>query len=85
MPGAQPGEGTLEIPTFTAYEARDVPGRFYLCEIYDDDAFDVHLRTSHVRAFISSIPALSTGGLGSLIQLNEITIPETQQVTDRDC
>jgi quinol monooxygenase YgiN len=61
--------------TFTAYEARDVPGRFYLYEVYTDAAaFDTHLRTGHVHRFISSIPALSTGGPGSLIQLNEIPI-----------
>lgn len=59
--------------TFTAYEARDTPGRFYLYEIYSNAAaFDTHLKTDHVRAFISAIPALSTGGPGSLIQLNEI-------------
>ncbi len=64
--------------TFTAYEARDTPGRFYLYEIYTDAAaFDAHLKTDHVHAFISAIPALSTGGPGSLIQLNEIPIPES--------
>jgi quinol monooxygenase YgiN len=62
--------------TFTAYEARDIPGRFYLYEIYADSAaFAAHLETDHVHAFISSIPELSTGGPGSLIQLNEIPIP----------
>jgi quinol monooxygenase YgiN len=62
--------------TFTAYEARDTPGRFYLYEIYSNAAaFDTHLKTDHVHAFISAIPALSTGGPGSLIQLNEIPIP----------
>jgi quinol monooxygenase YgiN len=61
--------------TFTAYEARDTPGRFYLYEVYADAAaFDAHLNTQHVRRFISSIPALSTGGPGSLIQLNEVPI-----------
>ncbi|HEY2080727.1 MAG TPA: putative quinol monooxygenase [Streptosporangiaceae bacterium] len=61
--------------TFTAYEARDTPGRFYLYEISTDAAaFDTHLKTDHVHAFISAIPALSTGGPGSLIQLNEIPI-----------
>ena len=64
--------------TFTAYEARDTPGRFYLYEIYTDAAaFDAHLKTGHVHAFISAIPALSTGGPGSLIQLNEIPIPDS--------
>jgi quinol monooxygenase YgiN len=49
--------------TFTAYEARDTPGRFYLYEIYRNAAaFDTHLKTDHVRAFISAIPELSTGG-----------------------
>jgi quinol monooxygenase YgiN len=62
--------------TFTAYEARDTPGRFYLYEVYTDAAaFEAHLKTGHVHAFISAIPALSTGGPGSLIQLSEITIP----------
>ena len=61
---------------FTAYEARDTPGRFYLYEVYEDAAaFAAHLRTDHVHTFISSIPDLSTGGPGSLIQLNEISIP----------
>jgi quinol monooxygenase YgiN len=63
---------------FTAYEARDTPGRFYLYEIYTDAAaFDAHLKTDHVHAFISAIPALSTGGPGSLVQLNEIPIPDS--------
>jgi quinol monooxygenase YgiN len=62
--------------TFAAYEARDAPGRFYLYEIYSNAAaFDTHLKTDHVRAFISAIPALSTGGPRSLIQLNEIPAP----------
>jgi quinol monooxygenase YgiN len=61
--------------TFTAYEARDAPGRFYLCEVYTDAAaFDAHLKTDHVHAFISAIPALSTGGPASLVQLDEIPI-----------
>ena len=61
---------------FTAYEARDTPGRFYLYEVYTDAAaFAAHLETDHVHTFISSIPELSTGGAGSLIQLNEIPIP----------
>ena len=59
--------------TFTAYEARDTPGRFYLYEIYTDAAaFATHLLTDHVHTFISAIPELSTGGPGSLIQLNEL-------------
>jgi quinol monooxygenase YgiN len=63
--------------TFTAYEARDTPGRFYLYEVYAHAAaFDAHLKTGHVHAFISAIPALSTGGAASLIQLNEIPIPD---------
>lgn len=62
---------------FTAYEARDTPGRFYLYEVYADAAaFAAHLKTDHVHAFISAIPDLSTGGPGSLIQLSEIPIPE---------
>ena len=62
---------------FTAYEARDTPGRFYLYEVYANAAaFAAHLKTDHVHAFISAIPDLSTGGPGSLIQLNEIPIPE---------
>ncbi|WP_194891809.1 putative quinol monooxygenase [Catenulispora pinisilvae] len=63
--------------TFIGYEARDIPGRFYLYEVYADAAaFAAHLRTDHVHAFISSIPDLSTSGPGSLFQLNEIAIPE---------
>ena len=59
--------------TFVAYEARDTPGRFYLYEVYTDAAaFASHLQTDHVHAFISAIPDLSTGGPGSLIQLNEV-------------
>ena len=70
--------------TFTAYEARDTPGRFYLYEIYTDAAaFDTHLKTDHVHAFISAIPDLSTGGPGSLIQLNEIPIPGGRPATIR--
>lgn len=64
--------------TFTAYEARDTPGRFYLYEVYTDAAaFDAHLKTDHVHAFISAIPTLSTGGPGSLVQLNEFPIPDS--------
>jgi quinol monooxygenase YgiN len=64
--------------SFTAYEARDTPGRFYLHEVYTDGAaFATHLQTEHVHTFISAIPDLSTGGPGSLIQLNElITVPQ---------
>jgi quinol monooxygenase YgiN len=63
---------------FTAYEARDTPGRYYLYEVYTDAAaFDAHLKTDHVHAFISAIPALSTGGPGSLVQLNEIPVPDS--------
>ncbi|MFE2416248.1 putative quinol monooxygenase [Streptomyces hokutonensis] len=63
--------------TFTAYEARDVPGRFYLHEVYTDAAaFDAHLRTEHVRRFLSAIPELSTGGPESLVQLNELPIDQ---------
>ena len=62
--------------TFTVYEARDTPGRFYLYEVYTDAAaFSAHLQTEHVHTFISTIPDLSTGGPGSLIQLDEIPIP----------
>ena len=64
---------------FTAYEARDTPGRFYLYEVYTDSAaFATHLKTDHVHTFISSIPDLSTGGPGSLIQLDEIPIPASE-------
>ena len=62
---------------FRSYEARDTPGRFYLYEIYADAAaFAAHLKTDHVHAFISAIPNLSSGDPGSLIQLDEIPIPE---------
>jgi len=60
---------------FTAYEARDTPGRFYLYEIYANAAaFAAHLKTGHVHEFIASIPSLSTGGPDSLIQLDEVAI-----------
>jgi quinol monooxygenase YgiN len=62
---------------FTAYQARDIEGRFYLYEVYASAAaFADHLRTDHVHRFIASIPALSTGGPGSLIQLDEIPIEQ---------
>ena len=68
--------------TFTAYEARDTPGRFYLYEIYRDAAaFVAHLQTEHVHTFIASIPELSTGGPGSLVQLNEVPIPSCTRTT----
>jgi quinol monooxygenase YgiN len=68
--------------TFTAYEARDTPGRFYLYEVYTDAAaFDAHLKTDHVHAFISAIPALSTGGPASLVQLDEIPIIDSDPAT----
>ena len=70
--------------TFTAYEARDIPGRFYLYEVYTNAAaFAAHLKTQPVHAFISAIPALSTGGPGSLVQLNEIPIPDSDPARPR--
>jgi quinol monooxygenase YgiN len=64
--------------TFTAYEARDTPGRFYLYEVYADAAaFATDLQTEHVHTFISAIPDLSTGEPGSLIQLHELMGPAT--------
>ena len=76
---------------FIAYEARDTPGRFYLYEVYADAAaFAAHLQTDHVHTFISSLPALSTGGPGSLIQLDEIPVPAPESetaatLTSEDC
>lgn len=53
--------------TFTAYEARDLRGRFQLYEFYDNAAaFDDHSHTAHVREFIAPISAPSTGGPGEL-------------------
>src|ERR1700729_592454 len=61
--------------TFTAYEARDVPGRFYLHEVYASAAaFGEHLQTQPVHDFIAAVPALSTARPGSLVQLDEITL-----------
>lgn len=61
--------------TFTAYEARDVPGRFYLYEVYASAAaFGEHLQTQPVHDFIAAVPALSTARPGSLVQLDEITL-----------
>ena len=61
--------------TFTAYKARDVPGRFYLYEVYASAAaFAEHLQTQPVHDFITSVPALSTAQPGSLVQLDEITV-----------
>ena len=60
---------------FTAYQACDAEGRFYLYEIYATAAaFAEHLQTEHVHRFIASIPALSTSGPGSVIQLEEIPV-----------
>jgi quinol monooxygenase YgiN len=60
---------------FTAYEARDVPGRFYLYEVYASAAsFAEHLQTQPVHDFIASVPAFSTAQPGSLVQLDEITV-----------
>ena len=68
---------------FTAYEARDTRGRFYLHEVYADAAaFATHLKTDHVHAFISAIPELSTADPGSIFQLNEIPIPESEAETE---
>ena len=61
--------------TFTAYEARDVPGRFYLYEVYASTAaFTEHLQTKPVHDFIAAVPALSTAQPGSLVQLDEIIV-----------
>jgi quinol monooxygenase YgiN len=63
--------------TFNAYEARDIPGRFYLYEIYSSAAaFETRLATDHAHKFMASIPVLSMGGPGNLVQLNEIQIPD---------
>jgi quinol monooxygenase YgiN len=52
--------------TFTAYQARDRPGRFYRYEGYASAAaFDEHLQTQHVLDFIAAVPALSTARPGS--------------------
>jgi quinol monooxygenase YgiN len=60
---------------FTAYQARDDEGRFYLYEVYATAAaFTEHLQTEHVHRFIASISALSTAGPGSVIQLEEIPV-----------
>jgi quinol monooxygenase YgiN len=60
---------------FTAYRARDTPGRFYLYEVYASAAaFDDHLQTRHVHDFIAAVPALSTAEPGSLVQLDEIAL-----------
>jgi hypothetical protein len=64
--------------TFTAYEARDTPRTLLPLR-------DLH-RRRRVRGapedrsrprLISAIPALSTGGPASLVQLNEIPIPDS--------
>jgi quinol monooxygenase YgiN len=69
-PGREPG-----CLIFTAYEARDVPGRFYLYEVYASAAsFAEHLQTQPVHDFIASVPAFSTAQPGSLVQLDEITV-----------
>jgi len=61
--------------TFTAYEARDAPGRFYLYEVYASAAaLAAHLQTQHVHDFIAAVPALSTAQPGSLVHLDEITV-----------
>ncbi|WP_093630601.1 putative quinol monooxygenase [Streptomyces sp. 3213.3] len=63
--------------TFSAHEARDVPGRFYLHEVCTDvAAFDDHLRTEHVHRFVSALPELGTGGPESLVQLDELPIDQ---------
>jgi hypothetical protein len=50
------------------YEARDVPGRFYLYEVYARlGAFGEHLQTQSVHDFIAAIPTLSTTTPGSLV------------------
>ena len=44
---------------FTAYEARDVPGRLYLYEVYASTAaFAEHLQTQPVHDFIAAVPGL---------------------------
>ncbi|MER5347656.1 putative quinol monooxygenase [Streptomyces mirabilis] len=67
--------------TFTAYEARDVPGLFHLYEVCTDAAaFDTRLRTEYVHRFISAIPALGTSGPGTLAQLDELPIDRRQSI-----
>ena len=71
-PPEPPGQPGRPPP---AYEARDVPGRFYLYEVYASAAaFAEHLQTQPVHDFIAAVPALSTAQPGSLVQLDEITV-----------
>ena len=59
----------------TAYEARDVPGRFCLYEVYASAARVRRVPADPARArLIAAVPALSTAQPGSLVQLDEITV-----------
>lgn len=61
---------------FIPYEARDVPRRFYLYEVYANTAaFLRHLETEHVKRFVAGIPTLSTSSPADLHQLDEIAVP----------
>jgi quinol monooxygenase YgiN len=65
----------VTVPAAEDYLTAALHNRY---EVYTDGAaFATHLQTEHVHTFISAIPDLSTGGPGSLIQLNElITVPQ---------
>jgi quinol monooxygenase YgiN len=61
--------------TFIPYESDQVPGRFYLYEIFvDADAFEEHLETDHVREFRTALSFVSSSGPHDLVQLNELPI-----------
>ena len=60
---------------FIAYEADQVPGRFYLYEIFANaNAFEEHLDTDQVREFRTGLPSVSPSGPADLVQLVEIPI-----------
>jgi quinol monooxygenase YgiN len=61
---------------FIPYEVDQIPGRFYLYEIFaNSDTFEQHLDTDHVKEFRKELPSVSSNGPDYLVQLIEVAIP----------
>jgi quinol monooxygenase YgiN len=66
--------------SFIPYEADRIAGRFYLYEQFADaNAFEAHLELDHVKTFRAALPSVSPSGPAALVQLVEITIPESPE------
>jgi quinol monooxygenase YgiN len=52
------------VVTYAVHDVIDAPGQFMMVEVYaNDQAFDDHLATDHVKALIADLPTLVEGDL----------------------